>query len=100
MPLQPPLKCYTDEPANEPESSPRFTTATATSLAAFAGIPGSASGVLDLVPFLKARNGRRGPGHGLETSGWVTSGVCGVSSRPEKQTHRLQLLQDARRTTC
>ena len=72
MPLQPPLKCYTDEPANEPESSPRFTSATATSLAAFAGIPGSASGVLDLVPFLKARNGRRGPGHGLETSGWVT----------------------------
>jgi hypothetical protein len=71
-PVQPSLKCYADVPANDPEAPPRFTSATATSLAAFAGIPGSASGVLDLVPFLKARNGRRGPGHGLETSGWMT----------------------------
>jgi hypothetical protein len=35
-------------------------------------VPGGAAGVLALVPFLKARNGRRGPGHGMETSGWMT----------------------------
>ena len=64
------LRCYTDQPLNDPESTP-FTSATATSLAAFASVPGSA-GVLQLVPFLKARNGRRGPGHGMETSGWMT----------------------------
>ena len=64
------LRCYTDQPQNDPESTP-FTSATAASLASFASIPGSA-GVLQLVPFLKARNGRRGPGHGMETSGWMT----------------------------
>ena len=69
---EPTLKCYTDEPTRDPEAPPGFTSATATSLAAFAGLPGDASGVLELVPFLKARNGRRGPGHGMETSGWMT----------------------------
>jgi hypothetical protein len=69
---QPPLKCYTDEPTSGREAPPAFTSATATALAAFGGLPGSAAGVLDLVPFIKARNSRRGPGHGLEASGWMT----------------------------
>ena len=68
-----PLQCYRDQPAGaDPEAGSVFTSATASSLAAFANLPGDASGVIALVPFLKARNGRRGPGHGMETSGWMT----------------------------
>jgi hypothetical protein len=71
------FECYADQPPPgsriDPElEAPIFTSATATSLAAFAQLPANASGVLALVPFLKARNGRRGPGHGMETSGWMT----------------------------
>lgn len=47
------------------------TTATASVLAAFARLEGTAAGVLELVPFLRARNGRRGPEHGVEISGWM-----------------------------
>ena len=67
-----PLQFYTDQPTGADPEAGSFTSATAASLAAFANLPGDASGVLDLVPFLKARNGRRGPGHGLEISGWLT----------------------------
>ena len=80
------FKCYTDKPAaaNPPDSgfggggavaapqASATTSVTATSLAAFARLPGSAAGVLELVPFIAARNGRRGPEHGLEGSGWMT----------------------------
>jgi len=51
-------------------SSP--TSATAASLASLAKLPGTAQGVLSLVPFLTARQGRRGLVHGVETSGWMT----------------------------
>ena len=64
------FKCYTDQPAAAPVAA--TTSVTATSLAAFARLPGSAAGVLELVPFIAARNGRRGPEHGLEGSGWMT----------------------------
>lgn len=74
--LSAPLECYADQPppgsANNPESQAIFTSATATSVAAFAQLPDNPSGVLALVPFLKARNGRRGPRHGMETSAWMT----------------------------
>jgi len=67
-----PLKCYTDTRADDPENA-RYTSVTGASTAAFAALPGSAAGVLALVPFLKARNGRRGATtHGLEASGWMT----------------------------
>jgi hypothetical protein len=76
------FKCYTDRPAGAATALPDparvvsqalgTTRVTATSLAAFARLPGSAAGVLELVPFLAARNGRRGPEHGLEGSGWMT----------------------------
>ena len=86
-----PLRCYSDKPAGDPEAPARFTSATATSLAAFAGLPGNASGVLDLVPFLKARNGRRGPGHGMEMSGWMTGfmleGIYTVRNQTDRMCH-------------
>lgn len=64
------MSCYADNPPGEGPQV--FTTATGSSLGALARLPGSAAGVLDLVPFLKARQGRRDPGWGLETSGWMT----------------------------
>ena len=77
----PAFKCYADTPLTaSPDqafphqlttAAPSSTSVTATSLAALARLPGSAAGVLELVPFLKARNGRRGPTHGLEGSGWM-----------------------------
>ena len=64
--------CFSDQPVIGTSSTPAFnTSAPATALAAFAEIPGSAIGVLKLVPFLRARNARRGPSHGLEISGWL-----------------------------
>jgi hypothetical protein len=64
------MQCYKDTPTVDTSSA--YTSATATSVAAFAGLPPSgAKGVLELVPFLKARHGRRGVGHGLEASGWM-----------------------------
>eukprot|EP01052_Picozoa_sp_SAG31_P005581 SAG31_NODE_247_length_19134_cov_12.255050_6_plen_1021_part_00 len=71
------LHCYTDQATQDTETPP-FTSATASSLAAYANIPGSACGVLKLLPFIAARNSRRGIGHGLETSGWMT----GVTQMP------------------
>jgi hypothetical protein len=65
------MSCYTDEMASQTGDKP-YTSATGSSLAALARLPGSAAGVLALVPFLKARQGRRGAAHGLETSGWMT----------------------------
>ena len=62
------MSCYTDEIAG----TSSYTTATAASLGAFAKLAGTAAAVLDLVPFLMARQGRRGAEHGVETSGWMT----------------------------
>ena len=73
--------CYSDTPSSlassssgDPEAEvppPPYTSLTATALAALARLPGSAAGVLDLVPFLEARNRRRGASHGHEGSGWI-----------------------------
>lgn len=46
------------------------TTAQATGMAADARLAGTANGTLALVPFMRARNERRGAAHGLELSGW------------------------------
>ena len=66
--VSPSMRCYRDNLASV---SPAHTSATATATAALARLPGSASGVLALVPFLMARNGRRGDAHGVEVSGWM-----------------------------
>ena len=58
------MMCYSD-------SGTTFTSATASATAAYANLPNRATDVLALVPFLAARNGRRGPLHGLEVSGWM-----------------------------
>ena len=68
--------CYADnpvqrQPANDAEISPS-TTATGSALAAFVGLPGNATSVLSLLPFLRARQSRLGTQHGLMTSGWMT----------------------------
>lgn len=72
------LTCYTDTPAHPaatdpelPSGSTPYTSLTATALAALARLPGRAAGVLELVPFLMARNSRRGAAHGHEGSGWM-----------------------------
>ena len=62
--------CFTDEP-NAPPAAPADTTAHASVFALAARLPGSAARSLGLVPFLRARNARRGHAHGLEVSGWV-----------------------------
>ena len=67
------MECYRDNLAS---ISPAYTSATAASTAAFATLPGSAAGVLALVPFLAARNARRGASHGLEVSGWMAGFMC------------------------
>lgn len=61
------LSCFLDSP----QYAPRATSATASATAAFARLPGTAQGVLELVPFLRARNARRGVAHGVEVSGWM-----------------------------
>jgi len=62
--------CYTDNRRTDTPSLPT-TTAPATALAAVARLPGTANDTLRLVPFLRARNLRRGVEHGLEVSGWL-----------------------------
>lgn len=79
IPDPPKMNCYADETVDGFQKIPS-TTATGSSLAALARLPGSASGVLALVPFLQARQGRRGPAHGVETSGWMTGFMMEVGS--------------------
>jgi len=65
--------CYADEPVvvAEKRATNVSTTVQASIMAAFANIAGGANATLQLVPFIRARNARRGPAHGLEASGWV-----------------------------
>ena len=70
------FRCYADNPVqrhpvNDAEISPS-TTATGAALAAFVRLPGNATSVLSLLPFLRARQSRLGVQHGLMTSGWMT----------------------------
>ena len=65
--------CYADTAAAANNSAKaRPTTSTASAMAADARLCGSAKCTLDLVPFLRARNTRRGEAHGMELSGWMS----------------------------
>jgi len=80
-------------------SPPLRTTAHASVFALDARIPGSAAAGLALVPFLRARNARRGHAHGLEVSGWVAGfmlrGLYGAAGEVGEGDVALPLAADA-----